>query len=259
MADVHARTTSRRVHRWRQQVAKLVQGAVPGYQDPQALPLDLNAVAKGLGVGDIRYLARDVHGFTDWSTKRPTVYLATSRSDGRRRFTLGHECGHLMLGDDGANAAHNPLVTSDLIEDIELTCDAVAAELLLPFAWLDEFGEYIRDLEAASFAADHLRVSLATLVVRMGHWGARPSLFRLQATLSGDWVIVHRVGAPAALRGRISLDEATATTFTMLSGGNHDLHITFCDAAGLTSRMAANIRKVDSEVTVYIPDTEADA
>lgn len=161
-------------------VAELVDDAVPGYQDPQALPLDLNAVAKRLGVADIRYLARDVHGFTDWSSARPIVYLATSRSDGRRRFTLGHECGHIMLGHEGANAAYNPLVTADLVGDIELACDAVAAELLIPFTWLDQFEGYIRDLESARFAAHRLRVSLATLVVRMGHWGQRRMLFRLQ-------------------------------------------------------------------------------
>lgn len=258
MVDLrHVRTRTRRVDRLRQQVAALVADAVPGYNNPQALPLDLNAVAKSLGASDIRYLARDVHGFTDWSTSRPTVYLATSRSDGRRRFTLGHECGHIMLGHEGSNAAHNALVTTGLTDDIELTCDAVAAELLIPFTWLDQFGEYIRDLDSASYAAKRLRISLATLVIRMGHWGARPSIFRVEAALSGGWVIVNRVGAPPTLRGRIAIDDSTATTFSLLKDGNHDLKVTFNDAAGSASTMSANVRRVGTELTVYIPDTDA--
>jgi len=252
LIDAYPESWSRPTDRWRQAAAALVADAVPGYNNPQALPLDLNAVARRIGAADIKYLPREVHGFTDWSTDRPTVYLAMSRSDGRRRFTLGHECGHILLGYEGANAETNRLVTADLLTDIELSCDAIAAELLLPFTWLDYFGDYVRDLESASAAARRLRISLATLVVRMGHWGSPTMLFRLVATPADQWVLAHRVGVPPAMRGAMRPDETTRLILHALDDGVHDVEVTFLDAAGIRHSMWANVRRSADSVTMYV-------
>lgn len=55
----------------------------------------------------------------------------------RRRFTLAHEIGHLLLGKPG--------LRSSCGQDraLERTCDAIASELLMP---LDESSNYVRSL-----------------------------------------------------------------------------------------------------------------
>jgi len=172
-----------------------IRSVLPGYDDPQSLPLDLNAVARHLGVADIRYLAREFHGFTHWGD-RPTVYLALSRSDGRRRFTLAHELGHILLGAD---------VTGADTDEVERLCDAIAGELLMPTSWLESWESLVTDLASARQLADRMRVSLATTVVRLRALGRQVMLFTLVRASDGQWIVASRIGAPARWQGRISL------------------------------------------------------
>ncbi|CAN5427510.1 hypothetical protein BH11ACT8_BH11ACT8_01830 [soil metagenome] len=244
----------------RSAITALVADALPGYADPQALPHDLNAVAKALGVADIRYVAREVHGFTDWSSDKPTVFLSISRSDGRRRFTLAHECGHLMLGDEGQRAQHNPLITPRILEDIELTCDAIAAEILIPFTWLDLFGKQITCLRQADHAARHLRVSLSTLVVRMGHWQTGPLMIQLQRAPDGEWMPVHRVGAPKPWRGPLTLAPHLMAALEAAESGESIVDFDAINTGGARLTGAADLRKRRSDqATLFLSSPHFDS
>lgn len=69
----------------------------------------------------------------------PVITVAADRSQGRRRFTALHEFGHSLIEAD--DEIHDLLFQEPdqgerLVEDV---CDAIAAELLLPEALVDDY------------------------------------------------------------------------------------------------------------------------
>jgi Zn-dependent peptidase ImmA (M78 family) len=70
----------------------------------------------------------------------------------RDRFTMAHEIGHLMLHDfekhGSRDASGRRLLFRDLHTGrpgggrLEAQANAFAADLLMPFAWLDEWGQH---------------------------------------------------------------------------------------------------------------------
>ena len=220
------------------------------------LPLPLNAVAKGLGAVDIRYLAREVHGLTDFVDSGAVVYLAMSRSDGRRRFTLAHECGHLLLGEAGANARVDPYVTLDLLLDIENTCDRIASELVLPRVWLELHRGAVTDLLELRRLARRMRVSPAALVVGLRRVGMNCALVRFQRAPDGGWVTVHKVGLPRSLSGRV--DPSRATSRRMAETAQWDesrlAELELVDGSGYCHSYDAYLTHFADSAMAFIPD-----
>lgn len=241
-------------------VARLLLERVKGYGTGE-LPLQLNAVAKGLGAVDVRYLAREVHGLTDFTRGGIVVYLAMSRSDGRRRFTLAHECGHLLLGQDGANASIDPYVTLNLLADIERSCDQIASELVLPRSWLEERGTALTDLPGLKRAARTMRVSPAALVVGLRRVGQKAALVRLQRAPDGRWVPVHRVGLPRGLAGEFWLSEGTTRLLASTLPCDEGRMVPFevLALAGLSYGFEAYLGVYADSAIAFIPDTRRGA
>lgn len=191
-------------------------------------PLDLNLAASQLGARDVLYGAR-TDGLTLWDERGATIHLALARSDGRRRATLAHECGHLVLdpltySDPFLNAPNEvqrryvgPLAASlgneitialrNLDRELghERLCDVIGNELTLPDELVGSAGEaWDGSISELREMSSKLRVSLSALTIALNGIGYRRTLLSFRRTASADWLAVRVAGAPSALRGRVT-------------------------------------------------------
>lgn len=114
-------------------------------------------------------LGADFDGLAASSDTAKLIVLATSQIPGRQRFTLAHELGHLLAGDDhGVHLDQDVFDRAQQKEPSELRANAFAAAFLMPEGILRErTGRH--GLTEAGFAelACDLRVSPATLAYRL--------------------------------------------------------------------------------------------
>lgn len=96
------------------------------------------------------------------------IFLWSSPTESRRRFTLGHELGHLVLSDPRVFRMVQ-LELGDGRLQVERLCDAFSAELLMPRRWVarryvgsDEELKVLRDLTqmaGVSFSAGFIHLA----------------------------------------------------------------------------------------------------
>ena len=103
-------------------IETLVTDLVAGTTCP---PTDLATVGQKLRVASILTEPLPASGELRRKGKEYIVVCATDLPPGRRRFTIAHEFGHILVERCGArNVKNNP--------EIERLCDAIASEILLP-------------------------------------------------------------------------------------------------------------------------------
>lgn len=115
-----------------------------------------------------------VDGMSQWVDGHPLIYINGDMPTDRKRLTLAHELGHLVLH------------SNEIVEDVEDQANAFAAELLMP---LEVIKPQIRNLRAAQLP-DLKRqwgVSMAALVERAYRAGlmtadARTRMYKLFST-----------------------------------------------------------------------------
>ena len=83
-----------------------------------------------LDVGEFR-------GFSLADPIAPVVFINNVDSTTAQIFTLAHELAHIWIGQGGISDA-DPTITDSDMEDVEVFCNAVAAELLLPWSRIAE-------------------------------------------------------------------------------------------------------------------------
>lgn len=104
-----------------------------------------------LDVGEFR-------GFALSDTIAPVVFINDADAKAAQVFTLAHELVHIWIGADGVSD-RRPNLQKESINKIEVFCDKVAAELLVPEA---EFAKVWREgplMASARATAQHFRVS----------------------------------------------------------------------------------------------------
>jgi hypothetical protein len=109
----------------------------------RALPVDLGRLARQVGIRRIRELDIRLDGqLLELEEGGFEVLLSRSAPRSRRRFTLAHEIAHVLLSpkDAGCSASR----------DSEELCNLVAAELLMPAAFLERLFP-ARRVDLASF------------------------------------------------------------------------------------------------------------
>ncbi len=185
-----------------ERLASAVVEARPRFGRP---PVDVEALARELGVESITSAAMledgrlEQRGGHTWMLVRGDVWPA------RRRFTIAHELGHLLLRDAWQEfVAHRTWPTGDRDWSgarEERLCDAFAAALLLPQPWMRrEFGLKSQSLETLQTLADTGKVSLAAGILRLRQvLGWKSSLLRWRRGDQG-WQLAAATGLPWGLR-----------------------------------------------------------
>lgn len=127
--------------------------------DVHADPTDLDSLAEKLDVEvavraglPVTGMLLDVHG-------RFNVVLAAEQPSPRRRFTLAHELAHVLL-------AHHAETTDRLGTSVEVLCDRIAEEILMPTALMrDVLAEDVA-IRALFASTRRFAVSLRAMSVR---------------------------------------------------------------------------------------------
>lgn len=144
-----------------------------------APPVDVEALAESIGAEVRRFkLDPDVSGVLYREDDRKVIVVNTAHSQARRRFTIAHELGHLLLHagepvhvDQGLriNLRDDRSATAEDLEEME--ANAFAANLLMPAAWLRrdlaEGGIDLEDPNQVQALASRYQVSPQAMVVRL--------------------------------------------------------------------------------------------
>lgn len=241
-------------------------------QDPGTGPLDLNSLARRFGAQDVLYRAALMSGFTDWSGEEPIVQVGLSRSDGRRRATLAHECGHLLLdpilhtppfqnAPENRTEAHRRrikgLLGADikairralLAVDIETLCDLVAIELMLPASALEHLRAQVKDLPSLIATASNWRVSLSMLTNRLSDAGEDFALLRMVSTRNNSWVCASAAGLRERRRGFIEWIDVPSDVGTRKQTKHLSIKLAY---GGAVQNVAAETFSVGDHAMIFL-------
>lgn len=178
-------------------------------------PVDVELLAGRLGVVDIITCAMTEHGRLERHGGTTTIYVRGDTNPARRKFTIAHELGHLVLEDGGRDFVAKRSYPSD--DRVERFCDEFAASLILPRTWIiDEWAgaprrlptlRAIQQQSGASLAASLVRArDLLNWPVSLLHWRRRDR----------RWAMAYAAGVPFELHNRITSALATTATIDAL-------------------------------------------
>ncbi len=152
--------------------------------DVAAPPVPVERIVKTLGA-TLRFspLDDELSGMIYVNDGKPIIGVNALHHPNRQRFTIAHECGHLIL--------HKPQITKEVhidkafpmlmrdsvsaagVDDMEIEANFFAAELLMPQAMLAEaLGNEpfdIDDESAVSALAKRFKVSPSAMRFRLGN------------------------------------------------------------------------------------------
>jgi Zn-dependent peptidase ImmA (M78 family) len=129
-------------------------------------PIAIENVARALGAKVLYapYEGDDLAGMLINGGERPIIAVNSAHHKNRQRFTIAHECGHLVLGHTSTSHVDRTFevirrdATSSMATDMsEVEANQFAAELLMPLKFL------LRDLPEVriDFESDEKLASLA--------------------------------------------------------------------------------------------------
>lgn len=175
---------------------------------PARPPIPLEDLARRLGVDEIVDTPMVEDGRLERRSGRTVVFLRRDAWSNRRRFTLGHELGHLVLAGPGKDLIAQRTLSG--MDGEERFCDEFAAALLLPRTWITErFCGSPERLGVVRELADAADTSLSASLVRLREVsGWRRSLLHWRHC-EGCWRLISTAGVPGRLHNRLTSTPAT--------------------------------------------------
>ncbi len=143
------------------------------------IPTDLEAIAKRLKVESVMEEPLSIDGMLIRENGVLSIKLNSDSNHLRRRFTLAHEIGHIILASQGTHNAKWQRHTCSGLE-VERLCDAAASELLMPERKVRDFfaRNQISPKIACDFASRFL-VSLQSATTRITELKLTNGIFSL--------------------------------------------------------------------------------
>jgi Zn-dependent peptidase ImmA (M78 family) len=172
----------------------LAQWLLQHVQMPATPPIDVEDLAKKMGITSITDASIIEDGRLEQDGRTAAIFLRSGLPTNRRRFTIAHEIGHRLLLHPKAPAER---YRNRMIGDAEeRLCDDIAAAILLPRSWVSaNFLSSPHTLHTVRRLAATTRTSLSASLVRLceiAKW--RESLLRFKF-VDQKW----RLDAPAAV------------------------------------------------------------
>ena len=183
---------------WQRIESEIIFFALGGMQ---AFPVDLYQIARYIRVGDIRP-TNYRHGYTDFGSSAPVIYLSCRQLNTRRYFVLAHELAHVMLRIPRVVDFLQASGQADLLTDEETLADSIAATILMPDSLIENLRGPRRPLSQLQYAARLANVSVATLVARMAASNVDIALLHWRRS-NGVWHVIDRPGTPPVLHGYV--------------------------------------------------------
>jgi hypothetical protein len=166
-------------------------------------PIAVFEIASRIGAKTVDNESLVEDGRVEDGHRTTRILLKTDTSDERRRFTLAHELGHLVLGNpEVLDLARETLGVESL--DVERMCNYFAAELLMPRRWLrDQYQDRQERLAVIDELAGRAEVSLSAAANRLrSALGWRSTLLYFQRRRDWEPVVIS---AGAIMRKRVTL------------------------------------------------------
>jgi hypothetical protein len=188
----------------------VVAHILDAFRVPSSPPVDAERLAYLMGVSAVDEAELVEDGRLECLDGVPRILVRRGLSAARRRFTVGHELGHLLLVDQTTGlVARRALPVTDQVERF---CDNFAAALLLPRRWITErYTQRPQNLSTLRHLANQANTSLSAAVVRLGEvldWTV--SLLRWRRE-RGRWRFLAGAAIPSQLYGHIGSAQRTST------------------------------------------------
>jgi hypothetical protein len=165
-------------------------------------PIDIETLAKRMGVLDITPADLIEDGHLEYTPRSTRIRIRNDIGNERRRFTIAHELGHLLLLDPNTKVVVHRTRNSGNNE--ERLCDEIAAALLLPADWIfDHYATRPHNLATVRQVARMTDASLSAVVARLQQVLSWPEMLLRWRFDRGKWRFVGGAGVPARLHGCI--------------------------------------------------------
>lgn len=151
-----------------------------GIEDP---PIPIEHLAHTLGARIILdAFDGEISGMLFRDAERIVIGVNANHASSRRRFTIAHECGHLLLHtgkdlyvDRGFSVRLRDTTSAEATNIEEIEANAFAAEILMPARMIQrDVGEYALDYEdddLIAHLASRYHVSLQAMIFRLTNLG----------------------------------------------------------------------------------------
>ncbi|MEX2375974.1 MAG: ImmA/IrrE family metallo-endopeptidase [Dehalococcoidia bacterium] len=190
----------------------LVRSAFAGRR---RVPVDLEGIARDLGVSEVVTAQMTEDGRTTWHGGRPRIELRDGRPKSRTRFTFAHEVGHILIARDESVVRRTRALDADATERL---CDEIAAAILMPREWVLPYASREKlTLSLVRLVAHRGQVSLSAAAVRLAEVGGRTcALLRWQRG-PARWLVVERqAGVPGRFSGLLEASPSTSELLDQL-------------------------------------------
>jgi Zn-dependent peptidase ImmA (M78 family) len=217
-----------------------------------AIPVDLGLyVAKVAGKVSLDMLDPGEAGYTMVTGSGPFITLNEADRATRRRFTLCHEIGHLVLGLPSEHG-NGPDWSYAKRSPNEVCCDVFAAELLLPVSF---FTSLARGMTPDFDAVDELRVKFFASREATASRLAATSRLACTYVLSEGGKVRHMVRSPALRDAQGWISSGTplppgSAAAALRGGGGRSGSDTYCGDAWFEGWQDVEL----SESSIFIPE-----
>jgi len=181
--------------------------------------MDLRDLALRLGVAGVIISDRTAgaDGRTVVDENEIYILLNSRSSHARRRFTLGHEIGHLVLADSQLRTAAFRRRTG--LADPEHFCNAFASALLMPHWWIERnYADAPRRISTIRSLSSTAGTSWSAGILRLRQTlGWRESLISLRRETWG-WRVERTIGLTRQLRSDLIVTPQASGVLEQLIG-----------------------------------------
>jgi hypothetical protein len=182
---------------------------------PPVPPIDVEALARRIGIRAVEEASLVEDGRLEVGSDSIRLLVRTGLTPPRRRFTIAHELGHLLLMDrrEGAVARRLRSVSCD----IERLCDHLAAAILMPRDWVTlRFAHRPRNLSAVRHLSHQTRTSMSAATARLVEILEWPVSLLRWRNEGGRWRFIAGAGVPQWLHGHLRSAPTTSSVIDSL-------------------------------------------
>jgi hypothetical protein len=183
-------------------------------------PVDVRELAWNLGVSEIVTRSTFGDGRLEWRSGEKVIVVDIKAGQSRRRFTIAHELGHLVLSSGQSRAFDLDLQAQ------EQFCNAFAAALLLPRDWLQRRAGHARpELKELRAISEEAGVSMTSCFIRLQRFQPWRRVFIQWRHEQNNWRLQSIAGRDARLRSQIDSVHRTSLALSVLyrTGGIHQV------------------------------------